>query len=424
MGWGVVNVFERGQVEKLPKGWKWIEIEKSPLEIIDGDRGKNYPKQNNFSKSGYCLFLNTGNVTSSGFDFSSCSFISQEVDAILRTGKLQFNDVVLTTRGTIGNTAWLDETIPYSILRINSGMVILRADAKKLFPGFLCQFIRSPQFREQIQSLQSGSAQPQLPIRDLKRIRLPLPPLPEQKQIVGILSDRLSTIDKARAATEAQLKAAKALPAAYLRQVFDSPEAQKWEQKKLGDIAETCSGSTPFRERKDYYVGTIPWVKTGELRDSIIHDTEEHISELALRETSVKLLPAKTLLIAMYGQGQTRGRTGLLAQPATTNQACFAILPDDQKFEPKYLQLWFRHSYSRLREETEGRGGNQPNLNGGLLREQIVCLPSVDEQRNVVSNLEQADKQIQRLVQSLQSQLNTINKLPAALLWQAFNGEL
>ena len=129
------------------------------------------------------------------------------------------------------------------------------------------------------------------------------------------------------------------------------------------------------------------------------------------------------MLIAMYGQGQTRGRTGLLAQPATTNQACFAILPDEQKFEPNYLQLWFRHSYLRLREETEGRGGNQPNLNGGLLREQTIYLPSVEEQRRVVSNLERTDEQIQSLVQSLQSQLNTINKLPAALLRQAFNGE-
>jgi len=206
--------------------------------------------------------------------------------------------------------------------------------------------------------------------------------------------------------------------------VFDSPEAQKWKRKKLGDIAETCSGSTPSRERKDYYIGTIPWVKTGELKDSNIYDTEEHISELALRDTSVRLLPERTLLIAMYGQGQTRGRTGLLDKPATTNQACFAILPDDKVFDPKYLQFWFRHSYARLREETEGRGGNQSNLNGELLRDQIVYLPSLEKQCDVVLNLERTEKQTQILIQSLQSQLKTINQLPAATLRQAFNGEL
>ncbi len=241
---------------------------------------------------------------------------------------------------------------------------------------------------------------------------------------MGILSDRRSAVEQARAATVAQLAAAKALPAAYLRQVFDRPEAQKWKRKKLGDIASTCSGSTPSRSQKEYYIGTIPWVKTGELKDGIIHDTEEHISELALRETSVKLLPVNTLLVAMYGQGQTRGRTGLLTKPATTNQACFAILPNDAEFDSKYLQMWFRHNYARLREETEGRGGNQPNLNGELLREQVIDLPSLKRQREIIDKLTQSEQRVKNLQQSLQSQLDTINQLPAALLRQAFNGEL
>ena len=320
----------------------------------------------------------------------------------------------------LGTVAMYDQNIP-ALLNQRVGKFI--SISNELDIRYLYFRLCTKDFKRYATCDDTGNLQKNTNPEYLQKYKFSLPPLPEQKRIVGILSDRLSTIDKARTATESQLKAAKALPAAYLYQVFNSPEAQKWEQKKLGDIAETCSGSTPFRERKDYYVGTIPWVKTGELRDGIIHDTEEHISELALRETSVKLLPVKTLLIAMYGQGQTRGRTGLLAQPATTNQACFAILPDEQKFEPNYLQLWFRHSYLRLREETEGRGGNQPNLNGGLLREQTIYLPSVEEQRRVVSNLERTDEQIQSLVQSLQSQLNTINKLPAALLRQAFNGE-
>ena len=109
----------------LPEGWSYIRFGKA-IEIIDGDRGTNYPKQEEFYPEGDCLFLNAGNVTTKGFDFSACSYITKEKDAILRKGKLQHGDVVLTTRGTVGNVAYLNKTMTFSEMRINSGMVILR----------------------------------------------------------------------------------------------------------------------------------------------------------------------------------------------------------------------------------------------------------------------------------------------------------
>ena len=95
-------------------------------QIIDGDRGKNYPKQEEFSDSGFCLFLNAKNVTAQGFSFENCTYITEEKDTLLRNGKLCRGDVVLTTRGTIGNLAFYDTSVPYENIRINSGMVILR----------------------------------------------------------------------------------------------------------------------------------------------------------------------------------------------------------------------------------------------------------------------------------------------------------
>ena len=160
----------------------------APFEIIDGDRGKNYPKQSEFNDVGYCLFLSATNVTKSGFEFTSCQFIDQKKDDALNKGKLQRGDIVLTTRGTIGNTAYYSETIPFDNLRINSGMVILRCDPSKLLPAFLYHFVRSPSFFSQVNGLRSGVAQPQLPIRDMRQIKLPLPPLPIQRRIAGILS--------------------------------------------------------------------------------------------------------------------------------------------------------------------------------------------------------------------------------------------
>jgi type I restriction enzyme S subunit len=194
-----------------------------------------------------------------------------------------------------------------------------------------------------------------------------------------------------------------------------------WKQKKLGGIAETCSGTTPSRVRKDYYIGSIPWVKTGELQDSSIADTEEHVSESALKETSLKLLPPETLLIAMYGQGQTRGRTGLLKKSATTNQACFAILPNPERFDSTYLQFWFRYSYHRIRRETEGRGGNQPNLNGKLLREQDIPLPPLAEQKRIVAILTDRLSTIDKARTATETQLKAAKALPAAYLREVFD---
>ena len=171
-----------------------MTLAETPVEIIDGDRGKNYPKQQEFLESGHCLFLNAGNVTSDGFNFSSCSFISLDRDQYLRKGKLARHDVILTTRGTVGKSAYFDESVPYEQIRINSGMVILRALKSALHPRYLYLVIRSELFLDQVQALRTGSAQPQLPIRDIQKIKIPLPTLPEQHaiaHILGTLDDKI-----------------------------------------------------------------------------------------------------------------------------------------------------------------------------------------------------------------------------------------
>lgn len=158
--------FENG----LPEGWSYVRFEKS-IDIIDGDRGVNYPKQEDFYPEGDCLFLNAGNVTSKGFDFSNCSYITKEKDAILRKGKLQHGDVVLTTRGTVGNVAFYNETMTFSEMRINSGMVILR-NLGVVSPEYIYTALRHEYLQKLMTLYASGSAQPQLPIKDMKRMKI------------------------------------------------------------------------------------------------------------------------------------------------------------------------------------------------------------------------------------------------------------
>jgi len=188
-----------------------------------------------------------------------------------------------------------------------------------------------------------------------------------------------------------------------------------WKLMPIRELAETCSGSTPSRGRKDYFGGEIPWVKTGELIDGIITQTEESITQLALKETNLRILPRGTLLIAMYGQGQTRGRTGLLDCEATTNQACFAILPNES-FIPAFLQYWFRYSYDRLRRNSQGRGGNQSNFNGNVLRSELVPVPDKIQQAKISDTLQVQLSEVERAIASIEVQIKTCETLGDVLL--------
>ncbi|MDD2451296.1 MAG: restriction endonuclease subunit S [Sulfurovum sp.] len=169
------TLFRQWFVEEAKEGWE-IKFSDAPIQIIDGDRGNNYPKNSDFFSSEYCLFLSAKNVTKNGFNFVDCSFITKERDELLRKGKLSRNDVVLTTRGTVGNIAYYHELIPFKNIRINSGMVILRADETKISSLYLYILMKSSLFSESVIEHTSGSAQPQIPIRDLNNVSFILPP--------------------------------------------------------------------------------------------------------------------------------------------------------------------------------------------------------------------------------------------------------
>ena len=150
---------------------KVIELMNTDIELIDGDRGSNYPSKDEFSNEGYCLFLDASNITEKGFDFSSTQFITKDKDEKLRKGKLKRNDIVMMTRGSVGNVALYDESVKYDNIRINSGMIIIRChydyDAVFLYYMLKCNFIK-----KQINDIMSGSVQKQLPVSLIKSLIL------------------------------------------------------------------------------------------------------------------------------------------------------------------------------------------------------------------------------------------------------------
>jgi type I restriction enzyme, S subunit len=241
------------KINQFPKDWGIQEIKNSDIQIIDGDRGKQYPNKQEFSKVGFCLFLNTSNIQDDKFVFNRCDFISEDKDHQLRKGKLKRGDIVLTTRGTVGSLAYYHEGITVENIRINSGMIILRS-GRGINSQFLYQLLKSQIMKEQYMLYSSGAAQPQLPIRDFNRIKLVLPPLTQQ-QIASILStyDDLIETNNQRIATLEQL-AQQIYKEWFVRMRFPGWEHTQihhgipdgWEIKNIGEICSKVTDGSHF----------------------------------------------------------------------------------------------------------------------------------------------------------------------------------
>lgn len=159
---------------------------------------------------------------------------------------------------------------------------------------------------------------------------------------------------------------------------------ESWELKKVGELCDVSSGGTPSREVSEYWTGgTIPWVKTGEINYTLIKETSEKITELGLKNSSAKMFPVGTLLMAMYGQGITRGRVAILGIDAALNQACAAIIPFSEKeISSKYLYRYFEYQYEYIREF--GHGANQKNLSGTIIKSIPIAFPRDENEQEII----------------------------------------
>ena len=176
----------------------------------------------------------------------------------------------------------------------------------------------------------------------------------------------------------------------FIEMFGDPHNNTKYPYKNVGEFTTVTSGGTPDRKNNEYWKnGKIPWVKTTELQNNELTEVEEFITQKGLDESSAKMMPKGTLLIAMYGQGKTRGMTAYLGIEASTNQACACILPS-KEINQRYLWYYFILSYDKLRDLA--KGGNQPNLNGNMIKSFPVLMPPIDMQNKYVSFVQQIDK--------------------------------
>lgn len=306
--------------------------------------------------------------------------------------RIQAGDIAICmssgSPAVVGKTASAKVGWPGSV---GAFCALIRANPERCLSEYLAFFLKSARFRKWTSESQGAN------IKNIKKSALedfevPVPPLPEQRRIVDLLS-RAEGIVRLR--REAEKKADELIHALFL-DMFGDPAANPkgWPVATIGALTSVQTGATPPRDNPTYYMDAeIPWVKTGEVSGRTIWDTEEKISHLALTDTNCKVFPVGTILVAMYGQGQTRGRCAVLGISAATNQACAAILPS-KNILVAFLFCFLKTQYECLRGMAHG--GNQANLNLSMIKGLPIILPPLPAQQNFADKLE--------LINSIQSQ--------------------
>lgn len=349
-------------------------------DIVDGDRGKNYPKQNEFRDNDYCLFLNTGNVTRQGFNFSKNMFITEEKDNAMRKGKLTRGDIVFTSRGTIGNTAFYCGTVPFDNIRINSGMVIIRAKENKVDQRYLYQLIKSDYQRDKIQGYITGSAQPQLPIKNFSQIEVPLPPIKIQKQIADILSAYDDLIENNHNQIQLLEEAAMRLYKEWFVSLrFPGHETTKivdgvpdgWVIRTVKEIGEVITGKTPSTTVSDYYGGIIPFVKIPDMHGIIYPlKTEVTLTQKGANTQKNKYLSPKSIMVSCIA---TVGLVCIAHEMCQTNQQINSIVLNDEI--SLYYTFFKMKGIKSLLEGVGSNGATMTNVNKTKFENIEMLLP-------------------------------------------------
>lgn len=200
-------------------------------------------------------------------------------------------------------------------------------------------------------------------------------------------------------------------------QPYEVPENWCWTY--LRNIAQWGSGGTPSRKNPTYYEGNIPWVKTGELEDGILYNTEEKISDEAVQKSSAKLFPVESVLIAMYGA--TIGKTAILGVEATTNQACACAICNESVYN-KYLLYYLRSQKDSFIEQ--GKGGAQPNISQDIIKRNTIPLPPKAEQQRIVEQIENLFVKLDEAKEKAGEIVDKFENTERAILFSAFAGKL
>lgn len=338
---------------------------------------------------------------------------------------------------------------------------------------YLLHFLFTPELRSRARMNMKGAAgQLRVPTQFFSDVRIPLPPLAEQHRIVAELETQLTRLDASVTAlkrvqanlkryrssvlkaacegrlvpTEAELAGIESRNCESGSSLLETVLASRrsnwkgrgkfkepiqanteslpqlpsgWCWATVDQLGEVGTGATPNRGKAIYYDrGSIPWITSGAVRDAFVRDASEFVTEKAIAETNLTLYPVGTLLVAMYGEGKTRGKCSELLIAATTNQALAAI--EAAPSVKAYLKVFLLMNYEETRKAASG--GVQPNLNLSIIRSICVPLPPKLEQMRIVAEVERLLSVIEELEVTVAANLKRAERLRQSVLARAFGG--
>lgn len=454
-----------------PNGWSISSVSNlvSPEGIfIDGD----WVESKDQDPAGKIRLLQLADIGDGKFLNKSNRFINDDAFVRLRCTEVIEGDVLIARMPDPLGRACLMPALPERAVTVVD-VAILRSSQFYFDNRWLMHWVNSPKFREIIGGNASGTTRKRIARGRLGELEIPIPPLAEQRRIATKLDTVLTRVDALNdclaritpllkrfrqsvlaAATSGRLtedwriqKTPDSIEKDWLISVRKLAASSNKERKIIDDLEvfasgthpecslpsswlRTCigmggvvsNGSTPSRGMLDYWGGLIPWVSSGEVRNNKIDVTKESISELGFESSSVRKLPVGTVLIAMIGEGKTRGQSAILNIEATINQNIAAVVPVAEILNPTYLWYWFQGQYVNNRQAGNGTGPQA--LNCQKVRELPLNLPSLGEQAEIVSRIEALFAYADRLEARLQTARTAADRLTPALLAKAFRGEL
>lgn len=332
-------------------------------------------------------------------------------------------DLLLTSVGTIG-IPYLVKSSDRFYFKDGNLTWFRNYNCNLIDPQYLFLWISSDIGRLNLKILSMGAAQPALTISRLKNLTLTIPTIHEQRKIASILSAYDSLIENNTKRIRLLEQMAENLYKEwFVRFRFPGYENTElvdglpkgWKMEKLKNYYNTFSGGTPSRSNENYYIGNIPWIKTGELRDSIICETEEHITEDAIANSSTKIIPPNSLLVAMYA-GTNVGNLGINAIEATCNQACCVIT--SKKLQIEYLFYFLKAQKNYL--QSISFGAAQQNISQDIIRNLKIIIP----ENNIATLFVKIIKPILFQIKNIQYQSITLSRQRDLLLPRLMSGKL
>jgi len=375
------------KIGRIPKDWDVVKLG----DVVKYSQGiqVDLGLQKYEPCEGYIRFLRIENYTQLSQDFRFIPIPSKKDKIIAK------EDIVVVrygaTAGTVGRG--FEGVLANNLFKVTPN--------KKLDRGFLFRYISS--LYSYLQSLMSGGAMPALNFGMLNLLYTPLPPLPEQQKIAEILS----TVDEQISTTQAIIDKSKELKKGLMQKLFSEGIGhtefkdtkigrlpKDWEVVRLGNCSKLLTGGTPSTKVKEYWDGNIPWMASGDIHKRYIEDVEGRITELGLEKSATKIIPINSVLIALNGQGRTKGTVAINLKEITCNQSLAAYVLNEDKFNPLFVLFFLTTRYWHLR--ALAGGDDRAGLNLGLLRTVECILPSLSEQQKIVNILSEADAKIEK----------------------------